>query len=70
MSERGVEESGAGSNTHIEIRNVVGKFFVSFNGEVQCTIDYTGYKPNNVWSGLKHLGTHEHGECGDPWSEL
>ena len=26
--------------------------------------------PNNVWSGLEHLGTHEHGECGDPWSEL
>ena len=19
---------------------------------------------------LEHLGTHEHGECGDPWSEL
>ena len=21
---------------------------------------YVGYKPNNVWSGLKHLGTHEY----------
>jgi len=21
---------------------------------------YTGFKPNNVWSGLKHLGTHEY----------
>ena len=29
-----------------------------------------GYKPNNVWSDLKHLTAHEHGECGDPWSEL
>ena len=67
MVEHGVEESGAGKNTHIEIRDVVGTFFVSFNGVVQRTIDYTGYKPNNVWSGLKHLGTHE---LGDPWFEL
>ena len=27
-------------------------------------------KPNNVWSALEHLGTHEQCECGDPWSEL
>ena len=27
-------------------------------------------KPNNVWSGPGHFGTHEHGECGDPRSEL
>ena len=25
---------------------------------------YTGYKLNNVWSGLKHLGTHEY--VGEP----
>ena len=31
---------GARKNTHIEIRDVVGTFFVSFNGEVQCTTDY------------------------------
>ena len=39
----GVEESGAGKNTHVEIRDVGGTFFVSFNEEVQCTIDYTGH---------------------------
>ena len=33
----------------------------------QITLDN---KHNNVWSGLKHLGTREHGECSDPWSEL
>ena len=32
-----------GKSTHIEIRDVGGTFFVSFNGEVQCTIDYTGH---------------------------
>ena len=26
----------------------------------ECPRSQTGYKPNNVWSGLKHLGTHEH----------
>ena len=26
--------------------------------------------PNNVWSGLGHVGTHERDECGDPWSEV
>ena len=31
---------------------------------------YNGYKPNNVWSGLKHLRAHEHVELSDPWSEL
>ena len=31
---------------------------------------YTGYKPNNVWSDLKHVRAHEHGEHSDPWSEL
>ena len=29
-----------------------------------------GDKPNNVWSGLKHLRIPEHGKCSDPWSEL
>ena len=67
--EHGVKEPGAGKNTHIEIRDVVGTFFVSFHREMQCTIDYTGFQPNNVWSGLEHLGTHEHGACGDSWSE-
>ena len=28
-----------GKSTHIEIRDVVGTFFVSFNGEVQCMHD-------------------------------
>ena len=28
------------------------------------------FSPNKVWSDLKHLGTHEHGECSNPWSEL
>ena len=27
---------------------------------------YTGYKPNNVWSDLKHVRAHEHGERSDP----
>ena len=31
---------------------------------------YNGYKPNNVWSDLKHLRAHEHGELSNPWSEL
>ena len=26
---------------------------------------YTGYKPNNVWSDLKHLRAHEHAECSN-----
>merc|ERR1712136_224941 len=28
---------------------------------------YTGYKPQNVWSGLKHLGTH--GYVGEPLAD-
>jgi len=28
---------------------------------------YTGFKPNNVWSGLKHLGTHEY--VGEPLAD-
>ena len=28
------------------------------------------FEPNNVWSDLKHVGTHEHGECSNPWFEL
>ena len=33
-----------GKSTHIEIRDVGGSTFsVSFNGVVQCTIDYTGH---------------------------
>ena len=43
--EHGVKEPGAGKNTHIEVRDVVGTFFVSFHREVQCTIDYTGISP-------------------------
>ena len=31
---------------------------------------YTGFKSNKVWNGLKHVRTLEHGECSDPWSEL
>ena len=34
-------QAGTGKNTHIEIRDAVGTFFVSFNGEVQCTTDCT-----------------------------
>ena len=33
-------QAGLGKSTHIEIRDVRGTFFVSFNGVVQCTIDY------------------------------
>ena len=29
----------------------------------------TVYELMNVWSDLKHLRAHEHGECSDPWSE-
>ena len=29
-----------------------------------------GDKPNNVWSDLKHVRAHGHGEFSDPWSEL
>ena len=32
-----------GKSTHIEIRDVGGTFFVSFNVVVQCTIDCTGH---------------------------
>ena len=32
-----------GKSTHVEVREVVGTFFVSFNGVVQCTIDCTGH---------------------------
>ena len=32
-----------GKSTHIEIRDVVGTFCVSYNGVVQCTKDYTGH---------------------------
>ena len=28
------------------------------------------FSPTNVWSGLKPLRAHEHGERSDPWSEL
>ena len=27
---------------------------------------YTRHKPNNVWSDLKHVRAHEHGELSDP----
>ena len=27
---------------------------------------HTVYKLMNVWSALKHLRAHEHGECSDP----
>ena len=38
--------------------------------ETEFMSRYTRYKPNNVWSDLKHFVAHEHGECGDSWSEL
>ena len=38
--------------------------------ETEFVSQYNGYLPNNVWSDLKHVRAHEHGECGDPWSEL
>ena len=38
--------------------------------ETEFVSRYTRHKPNNVWSGLKHLRTHEHGKHSDPWSEL
>ena len=37
------------------------------NDETEFVSQYNGYKPNNVWSGLEHLGTHEHGGCGEMW---
>ena len=38
--------------------------------ETEFMSRYTRYKPNNVWSDLKRFGAHEHGKCGDPFSEL
>ena len=32
-----------GKSTHMEIHDVGRAFFVSFNGVVQCTVDYTGH---------------------------
>ena len=43
MLQHVVVESGARKNAHIEICDVVGTFFVSFNGVVQCTIDCSGH---------------------------
>ena len=44
----------------------------STSGKRYCesTSRYTRHKPNNVGSDLKDLRAHEHGELGDPWSEL
>ena len=46
----------------------VNEFVALTNSEFMSR--YTGYKSDNVWNGLKHVRTHEHGECSDPWSEL
>ena len=35
------------------------------NDETEVVSQYNGYQPNNVWSGLEHLGTHEHVGCGE-----
>ena len=48
-----------GKSTHIEIRDVGGTFFVSFNGVVQCTIDYTGH--------VLHARTDRDVCVSDPW---
>ena len=67
----------------LTIRDVVGTFclvqrrggshvkrVITKSDETEFMSRYTRYKANNVWSDLKHFGAHEHGECGDPWSEL
>ena len=48
-----------GKNTHIEIRDVVGTFFASFNGVVQCTIDCTGH--------VLHARIDRDVYVSDPW---
>ena len=48
-----------GKSTHIEIRDVGGTFFVSFNGVVQCTIDYIGR--------VLHARTDRDVYVSDPW---
>ena len=48
-----------GKSTHIEIRDVGGTFSVSFNGEVQCTIDDTGH--------VLHARTDRDVYVSDPW---
>ena len=48
-----------GKSTHIEIRDVGGTFFVSFNGVVQCTMDHTGH--------VLHARTDRDVYVSDPW---
>ena len=48
-----------GKSTHIENRDVVGKFSFSFNGVVQCAIDHTGH--------LLHACTDRDVYVSDPW---
>ena len=43
----------------------------SFSAGSQCCAEHSAcLQPNNVWSGLKHLRAHEHGERSDSRSEL
>ena len=48
-----------GKSTHIEIRDVGGTFSFSFNGVLQCTIDYTGH--------VLHARTDRDVYVSDPW---
>ena len=48
-----------GKSTHFEIRDVGGTFSVSFNGVVQCTIDYTCH--------VLHARTDRDVYVSDPW---
>ena len=57
MVEHGVEESGAGEeHSHSRFVMLVVR---SFNGEVQCTIDYTGH--------VLHARTDMDVYVSDPW---
>ena len=52
-------QAGTGKSAHIEIRDVVGTFSFSFNGEAQCTIDFTGH--------VLHARTDRDVYVSDPW---
>ena len=77
LSEMVINVSRSGEWSNMESKNI--SYSVKVNeiaslttrsDETESVSRYNGYKPNNVWSDLKHLRAHEHGEHSDPWSEL